>query len=256
MGPLESLVEHIERGPLQVAICTIITSAVQCISVILHALAADEYPHETPHVISLKLVARRNVTRVRCLLLAVPVPSFVGAWPQRRRGDTCQAQAMDVATMGGAVFGTSVALIFGPLQGKKDFCGKRVSFCGKDAKLDPSSDLICLTFGICNVSGSLGYDWASRKELERPYLEMRVVDASINEEGDELMRRVEALTVLEGEGLAGDPGSGWSRVYGVYGVAPPEKSSYQSEALRISGEAALDGKGLGRAMVPAATLPC
>jgi hypothetical protein len=143
---------------------------------------------------------------------------------------------------------------------------KRVSFCGKDAKIDPSSDLICLTFGICNVSGSLGYDWASRKELERPYQEMRVVDASTNEEGDELMRRVEALTVLEGEGREGregpepsrgDPGSGWSRVYGVYGVAePPEKSSYQSEALRISGEAALDGKGLGRAMVPAATLPC
>lgn len=142
------------------------------------------------------------MTRVMCLLLAVPVPSFVGAWPQRRRGDTCQAQAMDVATMGGAVFGTSVALIF-------------------------------------------GYDWASRKELERPYLEMRVVDASINEEGDELMRRVEALTVLEGEGRAGDPGSGWSRVYGVYGVAPPEKSSYQSEALRISGEDSdlvIDGK--------------
>lgn len=152
------------------------------------------------------------MTRVMCLLLAVPVPSFVGAWPQRRHGDTCQAQAMDVATMGGAVFGTSVALIF-------------------------------------------GYDWASRKELERPYLEMRVVDASTNEEGDELMRRVEALTVLEGEGREGregpepsrgDPGSGWSRVYGVYGVAePPEKSSYQSEALRISGEDSdlvIDGK--------------
>ena len=70
--------------------------------------------------ISLKLVARKNAAWVMCLLLAVPVPSFAGAWPQRRRGDKCQAQAMDVATIGGAVFGTSIALIFGPLQGKKD----------------------------------------------------------------------------------------------------------------------------------------
>ena len=133
-------------------------------------------------------------------------------------------------------------------------------------KLDPSSDFICLTFAICNVSGSLGYDWASRKDLERPYLEMRVVDASINEEEDELMRRVEALTVLDGESRegreasepsrAGGPGSGWSRRYGISVAEPPEKSSYQSEALRISGEAALDGKGLGRAIVPAAMLPC
>lgn len=68
------------------------------------------------------------MTRVMCLLLAVPVPSFVGAWPQRRRGDTCQAQAMDVATMGGAVLGTSVALIFGPLQGKKDCEDPKESF--------------------------------------------------------------------------------------------------------------------------------
>eukprot|EP00435_Cladocopium_sp_Y103_P046556 s810_g13.t1 len=144
---------------------------------------------------------RRNVTWVMCLLLAVPVPSFVGAWPQRLRGDKCQAQAMDVATMGGAVFGTSVALIF-------------------------------------------GYDWLSRKELERPYLEMRVVDALINEDEDELMQRVEALTLLKGEGLDqpnAASSSGWSRVYGV--AEPLEKLSYQSEALRISGEERGPGNG-------------
>ena len=81
-----------------------------------------------------------------------------------------------------------------------------------------------------------GYDWALRKDLEKSYLEMRLVDALTNEDMDEIMQRMQALT----KGDPGDPGDPdqtetncWTRLFGVGRVG---KSTYQSEDLRIAGK--------------------
>lgn len=77
-----------------------------------------------------------------------------------------------------------------------------------------------------------GYDWALRKDLEKSYLEMRLVDALTNKDMDEIMQRIQAL-----KGDPGDPGDPtetncWTRLFGV-GVG---KTTYQSEDLRIAGK--------------------
>lgn len=64
---------------------------------------------------------------------------------------------------------------------------------------------------------------------------MRVVDALVNEDKDELMQRVLALRAAEGQGQVGDGESrAWCRVYGE--AEAPCRVTYQSDALRIAEE--------------------
>ena len=72
--------------------------------------------------------------------------------------------------------------------------------------------------------------------MEKSYLEMRLVDALTNEDMDEIMQRMQALT----KGDPGDPSdpdqtetNRWTRLFGVGRVG---KSTYQSEDLRIAGK--------------------
>lgn len=69
---------------------------------------------------------------------------------------------------------------------------------------------------------------------------MRVVDALVNEDKDELMQRVLALKAT-GQGDQGmeSTASGWCRVYGaeaLEALEAPCRLTYQSDALRIAEE--------------------
>ena len=80
---------------------------------------------------------------------------------------------------------------------------------------------------VLGTSSWLCYDWLLRQRLQKPYLEMRVVDATINNQA-EVEERVGNLTsIIDGVEAATE---GWHRLYS------PSLTSvvwfYQSEHLR------------------------
>ncbi|CAK9052648.1 unnamed protein product [Durusdinium trenchii] len=81
---------------------------------------------------------------------------------------------------------------------------------------------------------ALFYDWSLRRKWEQPYLEMRVIDAVINNQA-ELKERVANLTaVTAAEVDVNSASEGWTRIYEKDEAPEKLRWIYQSEALRIA----------------------
>lgn len=99
-----------------------------------------------------------------------------------------------------------------------------------------------LNFGLwAGTTFALFYDWSLRRKWEQPYLEMRVIDAVINNQA-ELKERVANLTaVTAAEGDVNSASEGWTRIYEKDEAPEKLRWIYQSEALRIASSSEATG---------------
>ncbi|CAE7776269.1 naa50 [Symbiodinium sp. CCMP2456] len=97
------------------------------------------------------------------------------------------------------------------------------------------------------VAGWSVYDWALRRSLQKPYLEMRVVDAAVNGKEEDLADRITELLEAAPSSAAEDSVAVWERLRGAdaTGTGP---YAFESESLRCKEEASgwvVEGKAAG-----------